>query len=371
MTSNLTIVRQEIIQGIKAYKAGDDSSAWLHFQTALREDPQNVNVLLWLAYLAQSHEKRIFLLNRVLEIDPNNARAQAGLIWAEQQSSQLQNTDDDSQAPATPEEIARLHQDLRATKGTAELRAKAKKGTIAQRARRRISPLVVLLIAGSVLAGASLLGLAALSPSVSRAEQPGTISQLAAVATSTTASEPTTVVLPTNTPPPPATSTAVPTRTTIPSFLTIAPPTATAIPLVYQPQSSTEKWIEVDLSDQKVTAWEGREAVMHFTASTGLPNTPTRVGQYRIYQKYTSTRMIGPGYDLPNVPFTMYYDGSYALHGAYWHNNFGEPMSHGCVNLSPGESEALFDWAGPELPEGALQVRASINNPGTLVIVHD
>jgi lipoprotein-anchoring transpeptidase ErfK/SrfK len=168
-----------------------------------------------------------------------------------------------------------------------------------------------------------------------------------------------------------ATATSVPTETALPPTHTPAPPTPTPLPLAYQPQSPAEKWIEVDLSDQKVTAWEGNQAVMHFTASTGLPNTPTRVGQYRIYQKYTTTRMIGPGYDLPNVPFTMYYDGGYALHGAYWHNNFGEPMSHGCVNLSPGESEALFQWAGPELPEGVYQVSASLNNPGTLVIVHD
>jgi lipoprotein-anchoring transpeptidase ErfK/SrfK len=55
--------------------------------------------------------------------------------------------------------------------------------------------------------------------------------------------------------------------------------------------------------------------------------------------------MTGPGYYLPNVPYTMYFYGGYGLHGTYWHNNFGTPMSHGCVNLSTADSGWLFDWA--------------------------
>ena len=126
----------------------------------------------------------------------------------------------------------------------------------------------------------------------------------------------------------------------------------------------------MDLSEQLVTAWEGTTPVMRFVASTGLPHTPTRVGKFRVYQKYVATRMIGPGYNLPDVPFTMYYDGGYAVHGAYWHDNFGEPMSHGCVNLSPEDAEKVFSWAGPVIPEGASQATASADNPGTLIVVH-
>ncbi|HUT20831.1 MAG TPA: L,D-transpeptidase, partial [Anaerolineae bacterium] len=80
-------------------------------------------------------------------------------------------------------------------------------------------------------------------------------------------------------------------------------------------------------------------------ASTGTWRTPTVVGTFSVYVKYTSTRMRGPGYDLPNVPYTMYFYRSYGLHGTYWHNNFGTPMSHGCVNLSIPDSRWLFNWA--------------------------
>ena len=55
--------------------------------------------------------------------------------------------------------------------------------------------------------------------------------------------------------------------------------------------------------------------------------------------------MTGPGYDLPNVPFVQYFTGSYAIHGAYWHQSFGVPVSHGCVNLQPGDAAWLYDWA--------------------------
>jgi lipoprotein-anchoring transpeptidase ErfK/SrfK len=141
--------------------------------------------------------------------------------------------------------------------------------------------------------------------------------------------------------------------------------------LAHQPESPDEKWIEVDLSDQKIVAWEGETPVMNFTVSTGLPNTPTVQGEFRIYEKLTATRMSGPGYDLPGVPHTMYFYGGYALHGAYWHNNFGQPMSHGCVNLSLPDAESLFNWAEPTLPEGVTYMASTQDAPGTLVVVHE
>ncbi|MGC9469336.1 MAG: LysM peptidoglycan-binding domain-containing protein, partial [Anaerolineae bacterium] len=94
------------------------------------------------------------------------------------------------------------------------------------------------------------------------------------------------------------------------------------------------KWIDVNLSLQRVTAYEGQTPVYSASASTGLPGTPTVVGTFSVYVKYRYTPMSGPGYYLPNVPHTMYFYRGYAIHGAYWHNNFGTPMSHGCVNLS-------------------------------------
>ncbi len=109
--------------------------------------------------------------------------------------------------------------------------------------------------------------------------------------------------------------------------------------------SSAGKLILVDLSAQRTYAYENGVLLREFVVSTGLPGTPTVTGDYAIYVKYRYARMIGPGYDLPNVPYVMYFYRGYGLHGTYWHNNFGRPMSHGCVNLRTSDAEWLFNWA--------------------------
>jgi LysM repeat protein len=110
------------------------------------------------------------------------------------------------------------------------------------------------------------------------------------------------------------------------------------------------RWIDVNLSKQRLTAYQGNTPVFSTLVSTGLPGTPTVVGRFRINTKLTSTRMRGPGYDLPNVPYTMYFYKGYGLHGTYWHHNFGHPMSHGCVNLRTSDAAWLFNWASVGTP---------------------
>jgi lipoprotein-anchoring transpeptidase ErfK/SrfK len=105
------------------------------------------------------------------------------------------------------------------------------------------------------------------------------------------------------------------------------------------------RWIDVDLTNQMVYAYEGDVIVNSFLVSTGTWLTPTVTGEYKVYVKYRSASMSGPGYFLPDVPYIMYFYKSYGLHGTYWHNNFGTPMSHGCVNLRTDEAAWLFDWA--------------------------
>ena len=105
------------------------------------------------------------------------------------------------------------------------------------------------------------------------------------------------------------------------------------------------RWIDVDLSAQRVTAYQGNTALRSTYASTGRSYTPTPTGQYRIYVKYTYADMSGPGYYLPNVPYVMYFHRGYSFHGTYWHSNFGVPMSHGCVNLPTSEAQWLYSWA--------------------------
>ena len=105
------------------------------------------------------------------------------------------------------------------------------------------------------------------------------------------------------------------------------------------------RWIDIDLSAQRLTAYSGNTPVRSTLVSTGLSRTPTPTGRYRVYVKYASTSMSGPGYHFPNVPYTMYFYRGYGIHGTYWHSNFGRPMSHGCVNLPTAEAQWLFNWA--------------------------
>jgi lipoprotein-anchoring transpeptidase ErfK/SrfK len=108
---------------------------------------------------------------------------------------------------------------------------------------------------------------------------------------------------------------------------------------------SGTRWIDVDLTNQMVYAYEGDTVVNSFLVSTGTWLHPTVVGQYNIYVKYRSAPMSGPGYYLPDVPYIMYFYGDYGLHGTYWHHNFGTPMSHGCVNLRTDQAAWLYSWA--------------------------
>ena len=79
--------------------------------------------------------------------------------------------------------------------------------------------------------------------------------------------------------------------------------------------------------------------------STGVASMPTPLGEHRILRKVRSQVMSGPGYYLPNVEYVSYFLKGYAIHGTYWHNNFGRPMSHGCVNLTNQDAKWIFEWA--------------------------
>lgn len=106
--------------------------------------------------------------------------------------------------------------------------------------------------------------------------------------------------------------------------------------------------IIVDLSDSRIYAYENGILMRNVVVSTGLPATPTVQGNFTVQRKYSAQTMSGPGYYLPDVPYVMYFYSGYAIHGTYWHNNFGQPMSHGCVNLPTPEAEWFYSFA----PEG-------------------
>jgi LysM repeat protein len=119
-----------------------------------------------------------------------------------------------------------------------------------------------------------------------------------------------------------------------------------------QPSSAptASRWIDIDLSTQRLTAYEGETAVFTTLVSTGVAGRRTPVGRFAVRTKLRAQTMSGPGYYLPNVPYVMYFAGANAIHGTYWHSNFGHPMSHGCVNLPTPAAGWLYSWASIGTP---------------------
>lgn len=147
-------------------------------------------------------------------------------------------------------------------------------------------------------------------------------------------------------------------------------------------ESSGEKEIQVDLTSQRLYAYEGDQLVYTFLVSTGKwGRTPT--GTFHIANKFRFVGMSGGSaalhtyYNLPNVPYTMFFGNAqipaskgFSFHGTYWHNNFGIPMSHGCINMKISEAGLLYNWASPQLPEGKSSGVSSKDNPGTKVVIY-
>lgn len=115
-----------------------------------------------------------------------------------------------------------------------------------------------------------------------------------------------------------------------------------------------EKHIYVDLTHQTLTAYQGNTVFLQTYVSTGKWH-PTPTGDFKIWTRLRATRMTGGSgadyYDLPNVPWVMFFANNevsegagFSLHGAYWHDNFGHPMSHGCVNMRIVDAEKIFNW---------------------------
>lgn len=144
-----------------------------------------------------------------------------------------------------------------------------------------------------------------------------------------------------------------------------------------------QKRIEVDLTNQKAYAFEGNRKVYEFVISSGLwGRTPT--GTFTIWTKVRSQLMqggkkeLGTYYYLPNVPYVMFFYNDkiekmrgFSFHGTYWHNNFGHPMSHGCINMKTEEAKILYEWATPVVTNPkAWSTPATNENPGTTVIIY-
>ncbi len=105
------------------------------------------------------------------------------------------------------------------------------------------------------------------------------------------------------------------------------------------------KRIEVDLSEQRLRYYGDGKLIDSFPISSGTRKHPSPVGTFAVKSKIPVKRYVGPGYDLPNTKWNLNFFAGYYIHGAYWHNNFGTPMSHGCINVSYRDMSQLYAFA--------------------------
>jgi lipoprotein-anchoring transpeptidase ErfK/SrfK len=200
-----------------------------------------------------------------------------------------------------------------------------------------------IITAGSILPLATTLPNDGASPPKSDADN---LSSLTPSTEINNLDQPTLIPSPTLAPLPTSTNTPEPTPTVEPTTDAENPDSDTTLSTTVLPG---EKWIGVNIAEQKLVAYEGETPVFESLVSTGTTQFPTVTGDFRIWLRHESQDMNGYllGYDyyLEGVPYVQYFYKDYAIHGTFWHNNFGSPMSHGCVNLSPSDAEWLFTWA--------------------------
>jgi len=326
-------------------------------------------------------------LQRALAINPQSERAAKGMQWALQRLSQIsiensvppitQSKGDTqpvrvvspanqggvttppfilpevpaSKEPSTPiSVIDQLREQPVQPAPKKEKPVRKAKPASKKRSGNWIATLIItLLILGTALVvWAAMPGWIALARSSSAPIPAGALNKPTLTPTPTATFTPTATA--TFTPTPTSTPTHTPTATYTPWPTNTPLPQPTVAPVTIsnpdEPAADVSGyWIDIDLGDQMLYAYNGDEIVGSFVVSTGVSAHPTVTGQYNIYVKYLYTDMSGPGYYLPDVPYTMYFYSGYGIHGTYWHNNFGVPMSHGCVNMRTSDAEWLFNWA--------------------------
>jgi len=313
-------------------------------QQAVRQDPQDYRGWLWLATVAQSPQASLEYVNRAELLAPHNATVQKARRWAEKRLAESDIPDLTVPAPTTKR------------RWPAALRWIA------------LSVVVLLLVGvGTVYAwsyfqpAGDTAETVVLNSSLAPLEEAAEM--VAAVATAVPA-QPTTTPTPeprlpakeiasTGANQPRATWTITPTPSPTPT------PTPTAIPTFTSPSYNdssrpfgvgpNERWIDVNLTTQTLRAYEGDTVVFTTLISSGTWDHPTVTGQFRIWLTYESQtmdgRLLGYDYYLENVPYVMYFYQDYALHGTFWHSNFGSPMSHGCVNLETSDAAWIYNFA--------------------------
>jgi lipoprotein-anchoring transpeptidase ErfK/SrfK len=389
MDTKFIEAREYVIKAREALRRGDRESAWRLGEQAALLAPTMEDVWLVLAASDPNPQEALAYARKALELNPESTRARKGVEWA---SSRL------GQSQVHPEQAR-----------TSENVSVAATGLPTKHAYQAAIPFPALQAKGInwlypvllTAAGCMLVGLIALfaltrpaivsivssigapvptqenhwapvqiakpafNPSNAVApQQAGIPTQVPTRVrpTSTLTDEPT--VSPTDTPMDEPVASQTPEATETPGAMVMeiladTPTSEYVPPTPSDPELASSgngvRWIDVDLSDQRLYAYEGDTVVNSFIVSTGTWRTPTIKGKFKVYIRLRSGDMRGPGYYLPDVPYIMYFKGDYGLHGTYWHNNFGTPMSHGCVNLSIDDAAWVYSWSAM----------------GTVVNVHD
>jgi lipoprotein-anchoring transpeptidase ErfK/SrfK len=388
-------------QAQNALKSGDRSAARQLATQAARLAPELEDVWLLMAALARP-QASVEYLRQALQINPHSQRAQKGLAWAmeslrkeqAEKAVHVQTNASPLLEPITAEKTpllpaAEARAQPRPKPLTARPKSPRNRKSLAYAAL--LGLLLVCLIGGVFLASAvtpvsALFSLVSGGPAWAQVPdskpiaapsalpteipsftpaptatlsptQPVTAILTATALSTATASQmpsPSPTLVPSEIPTEAASPTPLPTDTPEPTLeptLESLPtrPAAAAQPPVSGGASSSATggthWIDVDLTNQMVYAYEGQTVVNSFVVSTGAAPRLTVTGSYHVYERHVKGNMWGPGYFLPDVPYIMYFHKGFALHGTYWHSNFGTPMSHGCVNLSIPDAEWLYYWS--------------------------
>lgn len=320
-----------------ALARGDRFTARFWAQKAVATAPQHEEGWLILAACA-SPKASVVYLNHALEINPQSQRARQGIHWAIQRL----RTTTPSAFPAKPAHRQIVAQSI------------ASKEMISTRPALVPWAIVVILITIGLVAwfGSPTFTLAftnnkPLPISQSQLNKETRTPTPTATFTPTPTSTPTPTPTVTPSPTPTNTPTSTPTNTPKPTKKPKKKKASGGYNFPGRPQGvgPNERWIDIDLSSQRTYAYQGNELINNFIVSTGTWRYPTVRGTFKIYVKYRFAPMSGPGYYLPNVPYVMYFYKGYGLHGTYWHNNFGTPMSHGCINLTTKNAGWLYRFA--------------------------
>jgi lipoprotein-anchoring transpeptidase ErfK/SrfK len=312
---------------------------------AANNNPDREEAWLVLAAIATPRAS-INYLKRALEINPGSIHARKGMHWAIQRLRSEKLSSNRIQSPVSTTAIS------------------------SKPIEKNSNPtlfawlLVIMIVPGFIM---TWFGFPRFSQALNQRNryllEDQSIPKASRTATSTQTFTPTFTFTPTITNTPTSTPTLTPTKTPTntpthtptftPTFTnTITPPTQAEpqptekLRKVNRPDDvkKNERWIDVVLSRQKLLVYQGDELVEKFIVSTGISKYPTVKGKFTIYVKYKFADMRGSDYFLEDVPFVMYFYEDYGIHGTYWHNNFGTPMSHGCVNLRTEDAKWLFNY---------------------------